>query len=108
LVRIYRQNVSYNATLVGGNVNTAFSAPINSLIGVWEGSGVGIPFEMGASGSAVVPAGATELFLGSMDGYQWNNNLGSFQVTIPDGGLTAGFLGSALLGLGALRRKLSI
>jgi hypothetical protein len=30
----------------------------------------------------VVPAGATRLFLGTMDGYEWNNNIGSFDVTI--------------------------
>jgi Flp pilus assembly protein TadG len=30
----------------------------------------------------VVPQGATRLFLGTMDGYQWNNNGGSYSVTI--------------------------
>jgi hypothetical protein len=30
----------------------------------------------------VVPKGATQLFLGTMDGYQWNNNGGSFTATI--------------------------
>ena len=30
----------------------------------------------------VVPAGATRLYLGTMDGYGWNNNTGSFSVTV--------------------------
>lgn len=30
----------------------------------------------------VVPAGATRLFLGTMDGYEWANNQGSFTVTV--------------------------
>jgi hypothetical protein len=30
----------------------------------------------------IVPTGATRLFLGPMDDYQWNNNTGSFNVTV--------------------------
>lgn len=30
----------------------------------------------------IVPAGATRLFLGTMDGFQWNNNSGSFSGTV--------------------------
>jgi hypothetical protein len=30
----------------------------------------------------LVPRGATRLFLGVMDGYEWNNNQGSFTVTV--------------------------
>jgi hypothetical protein len=30
----------------------------------------------------IAPAGATRLFLGTMDGSQWNNNLGSLSVTV--------------------------
>ncbi|HEX8913588.1 MAG TPA: Tad domain-containing protein [Humisphaera sp.] len=47
------------------------------------------PFFIGdglTSGGAVqvfrVPAGATRLYLGVMDGYQWNNNAGSFAATV--------------------------
>jgi hypothetical protein len=29
-----------------------------------------------------VPVGATRLYFGTMDGYQWNNNIGSFSATI--------------------------
>jgi hypothetical protein len=34
----------------------------------------------------VVPVGATRLFLGTMDGFEWNNNSGSFSVTIQSEG----------------------
>ena len=30
----------------------------------------------------VAPAGATRLFLGTMDGFEWNNNSGSLEVTV--------------------------
>src|SRR5262249_38080913 len=32
--------------------------------------------------SIVVPAGAARLFLGTMDGFEWNNNSGSYSVSI--------------------------
>ena len=38
------------------------------------------------SGSAVqeivAPVGATRLYLGTMDGFEWSNNTGAFEVTI--------------------------
>lgn len=30
----------------------------------------------------IVPSGATRLYIGIMDGYEWNNNNGKFDVTI--------------------------
>jgi len=30
----------------------------------------------------IVPAGATRLYLGTMDGFEWNNNSGSLEVTV--------------------------
>jgi hypothetical protein len=36
----------------------------------------------GALRRYLVPKGATRLFLGVMDGYEWNNNQGSFTVTV--------------------------
>jgi hypothetical protein len=30
----------------------------------------------------IVPPGATRLFLGTMDGHEWSNNLGGFNATI--------------------------
>ena len=91
--------------LVGpaNGINDLRNTPICSLIGVWAlAGGGGVAFFMGASGSAVVPAGATELFLGTMDGYGWANNIGAFTVEVngvPDAGATAGLL---MLGLGLL------
>jgi hypothetical protein len=37
----------------------------------------------------VVPAGATRLFLGIKDGYQWSNNSGSFTVQVNSNAITA-------------------
>jgi hypothetical protein len=88
-----------------------FSAPVNSLIGVFTGPGYADIFEMGDGGSITVPAGAADFYMGSMDGYQWNNNSGAFDVnisTVPDGGTTLALLGGTLLGLQVLRRKLSV
>jgi len=36
----------------------------------------------GTTKTFVVPPGATRLYLGTMDGHQWNNNSGSFTATI--------------------------
>jgi hypothetical protein len=89
----------------------SFQAPFNSLIGVFTGPNYAELFEMGASGHITIPVGATELYLASMDSYQWNNNYGAFTVTVangvPDGGMTFGLLGGALVVLQGIRRKLS-
>lgn len=79
---------------------------INSLIGVFVDptSTTNTVFEIGSGGSFVVPAGATEFYLATVDGFQWNNNSGAFQadVSVPEPAewalLLAGFagLGAAL------------
>ena len=58
----------------------------------------------------IVPAGATRLFLGTMDGFEWINNLGVFEVTVTSHGVPEPasllILGSGLAGIAvlALRR----
>ena len=39
-------------------------------------------FRIGSSALVTVPAGATRLFLGPMDSFEWSNNVGSFTVQI--------------------------
>ena len=56
----------------------------------------------------LAPTTATRLFLGTMDGLQWNNNSGSFTVTvIPEPSTYAALLGAAILGFAILRRRRS-
>jgi hypothetical protein len=65
----------------------------------------------GAVQNFIVPTNATRLFLGTMDGYGWYNNIGSFDVrveqvnTVPE---PSTILGLGLLGFGAFfNRQLS-
>jgi hypothetical protein len=55
----------------------------------------------------IVPTGATRLYLGTMDGFEWNNNLGGYRVTVntvPEPS-TWMMLGGGLLALAMVRRK---
>jgi hypothetical protein len=62
--------------------------PINSLVGVFydPSSLTNTVFEIGSGGSFAIPVGATELYLGTIDEYQWNNNSGAFtaSVSVPE------------------------
>jgi hypothetical protein len=89
------------------------TAPICSLIGVFTfGPDSGQAFFMGDNGSTVVPAGAVDFFLGTMDSYGWANNIGQFEVditirssSVPDAGSSIALVGLACTMLGALGRK---
>jgi len=100
-------------------------APLNSLVGAWidlSNPDQNVAFEIGSGGTFAVPDGAVELFLGSMDGFQWNNNEGAFlvdltenpsvslfsfaQTDVPEP-LSVMLFGSGLAGVLALRRRKS-
>jgi len=77
--------------------------------------GVDQPFYMGDGSvqSLVVPAGATRMFLGTVDGFGWYNNVGAFDVSlsnvtgaVPDGGSAMAMLGLAFGVMGLARRKI--
>jgi hypothetical protein len=61
--------------------------------------------------SIVVPTGATRLYLGTMDGYEWNNNLGSYRITVDGSQVpepsTWMMMGGGLLAVAFARRKKS-
>jgi hypothetical protein len=57
------------------------SLPINSLVGIFNGPSPSV-FEIGLGGTFVAPTGATELYLGTVDGWQWNNNVGGYNLSI--------------------------
>lgn len=101
-------DIEGRVTGLGNNGIPNITAPMDSLLGVFTGSSDTI-FIMGSSGNVTIPAGATEFFMGTMDSYQWWNNLGRFQVQVsgvPDGGLTIATLGIVISGLAFIRRKL--
>jgi PEP-CTERM motif len=100
---------------VDGTVNGVpdLTAPLNSLIGAWinlTDISLSQSFEIGSGGTFVVPTGADELFLGSMDGYQWNNNEGQSVVDlethrdVPEP-FTLSLFGAGLAGAAAMRRR---
>ena len=53
----------------------------------------------------VIPVGATRLFLGTMDGDGWANNIGAISITAVPVPAAGWLIGSALLMLGSCRRR---
>ena len=85
------------------NGMSTITAPANALLGVFLGPSqpslmppptqlgpnaapvLQQVFIIGSTSTVTVPAGATRLFFGPMDGYGWYDNYGSFTVTITPG-----------------------
>jgi hypothetical protein len=63
---------------VGNGLNyTSLSPGLKQPFFIGDGLANGVTQQQ-----VVVPMGATRLFLGTMDGFQWENNVGSFQVQV--------------------------
>jgi len=72
------QGTQYTVTTVSQDYSTA-SPKIQQSFYVGDGQTSG-----GAQQQIIVPAGATRLFLGTMDGHEWSNNVGGYNVTITE------------------------
>ena len=74
--------------LVGVFTNAIGPAPTRAPAGLSLGDDMTTPlvnqaFAIGASlSNVVIPAGATRLYLGMHDGFEWTNNSGSVEVTV--------------------------
>ena len=81
---------------------TTLSPTLNQVFFIGDGEA-----SSGLTQTYVAPTGATRLFLGSMDGYEWKNNSGSFSVemtVVPEPATYAALLGIGTLGFVAVRR----
>ena len=61
----------------------------------------------GVQQGRIVPAGATRLYLGTMDGYEWSNNSGAFTArvdVVPEPSSLLCLAGCVLIGLRLARR----
>jgi len=72
------QGTQYTVTNVSQDYSTV-SPKIQQPFYMGDGQTSG-----GAQQQIVVPAGATRLYLGTMDGHEWSNNVDGFNVTITE------------------------
>lgn len=63
---------------------TALAPPLRQVFFIGDGRTAA-----GEIQKFTIPAGATRLFIGTMDGYEWNNNVGEYVVTIYQEGAVA-------------------
>jgi hypothetical protein len=59
------------------------------------------------SQKVIIPSGTTRLYLGTLDGFEWNNNIGGFDVTATEMPEPSTFmlLGGGLVAVGLWRRR---
>jgi hypothetical protein len=87
--------------------NLTFSPALKQVFFIGNGLTSG-----GVQQSIVVPTGATRLYLGTMDGSEWSNNVGSFSIEIGKSNqavpepATILLLGLGLIGLVPIRKRL--
>jgi len=93
-------------TIVGTDFTTLAPA-LQQIFFIGDGrTGTGA----GSVQTFTVPAGATRLYLGTVDGFGWYNNTGAIDVTVngvssvPEP-MTIGLLASGLAGIGVIRRR---
>jgi hypothetical protein len=84
---------------------TSLAPALNQSFFIGDGLTAGL-----ASQTFLAPTGSTRLYLGTMDGYEWNNNSGSFSVTvaaIPEPSTYAVLFGVGVLAFACIRRRQS-
>ena len=79
---------------------TNFTLPINGLVGLFNTTSPTL-FSV-SNGTIFAPTGATELYLGTVDGWQWNNNVGGYNLSITAGVPEPATWAMLALGLGAV------